>query len=182
MCPLRMIFCDSGHLQIHRKRPDMKQKYMDSDKALWKKTSYQPWSVKWVAEQIHKARKLTFYNIKCNRRLGRSPRSPNAGVTTRYVAPYLCEKQTRKAGPHRMPTNYFTRYWFHLFLSTFHDALLINRNNARGKVHVSLFSSALCTVTSLHNWKKQGINHKFLIGNRFHVTLRIVSPVICNHC
>ena len=33
-------------------------------------------------------------------------------------------------------------------------------------------------VTSLHKWKKQGINHKFLIGNRFRVTLRIVSPII----
>ena len=33
-------------------------------------------------------------------------------------------------------------------------------------------------VTSLHKWKKQGINHKLLIGNRFHVTLRIVSPII----
>jgi len=32
-------------------------------------------------------------------------------------------------------------------------------------------------VTSLHKWKKQGINHKFLIGNRFHVTLRIVSLI-----
>jgi len=37
-------------------------------------------------------------------------------------------------------------------------------------------------VTSLHEWKKQGIDHKFLIGNRFHVTLRIVSPVICKQC
>ena len=37
-------------------------------------------------------------------------------------------------------------------------------------------------VTSLHKWKKQGINHKFLIGNRFHVTLRIVSPIICKQC
>jgi len=27
-------------------------------------------------------------------------------------------------------------------------------------------------VTSLNKWNKQGINHKFLIGNRFHVTLR----------
>jgi len=27
-------------------------------------------------------------------------------------------------------------------------------------------------VTSLHKWKKQGINHKFLIGNQFHITLR----------
>ena len=33
-------------------------------------------------------------------------------------------------------------------------------------------------VTSLHRWKKQGINHKFLVGNWFHVTLRIVSPYI----
>jgi len=37
-------------------------------------------------------------------------------------------------------------------------------------------------VTSLHKWKKQGINHKFLIGNRFHTTLRIVSPTICKQC
>jgi len=37
-------------------------------------------------------------------------------------------------------------------------------------------------VTSLHKWKKQGINHKFLIGKRFHVTLRIVSPIICEQC
>jgi len=34
-------------------------------------------------------------------------------------------------------------------------------------------------VTSLHKWKMQGISHKFLIGNPFHVTLRIVSPIIC---
>ena len=33
-------------------------------------------------------------------------------------------------------------------------------------------------VTSLHNWNKQEINRKFLIGNRFHATLRIVSPYI----
>jgi len=33
-------------------------------------------------------------------------------------------------------------------------------------------------VTSLHKWRKQGINHKVLIGNRFHVTLRIVSLII----
>jgi len=33
-------------------------------------------------------------------------------------------------------------------------------------------------VTSLHMWNKQGINRKILIGNRFHVTLRIVSPYI----
>ena len=32
-------------------------------------------------------------------------------------------------------------------------------------------------ATSPHKWKKQGINHKFLIGNRFHVTLRIVSLI-----
>jgi len=31
-------------------------------------------------------------------------------------------------------------------------------------------------VTSLHRWNKQGINRKLLIGNRFYVTLRIVSP------
>jgi len=37
-------------------------------------------------------------------------------------------------------------------------------------------------VTSLHKWKNQGINHKFLIGNRCHVTLRIVSPIICKQC
>ena len=37
-------------------------------------------------------------------------------------------------------------------------------------------------VTSLHMWKKQGINHKILIGNRFHVTLCIVSPIICKQC
>jgi len=37
-------------------------------------------------------------------------------------------------------------------------------------------------VTSLHKWKKLGINHKFLIRNRFHVTLRIVSPIICKQC
>jgi len=37
-------------------------------------------------------------------------------------------------------------------------------------------------VTSLHRWKKQGIHRKLIlcfIGNRFHVTLRIVSPIIC---
>jgi len=33
-------------------------------------------------------------------------------------------------------------------------------------------------VNSLHQWKKQGINGKFLIGNRFHATPRIVSPII----
>jgi len=36
-------------------------------------------------------------------------------------------------------------------------------------------------VTSLHKWKKQGINHKYLIGNRFHVTLRIVSPIMSSY-
>ena len=35
-------------------------------------------------------------------------------------------------------------------------------------------------VTSLHKWKKQGVNYTFLIGNRFHVTLRIVSPINLN--
>ena len=33
-------------------------------------------------------------------------------------------------------------------------------------------------VTSLHKWRKQWINHKFLIANRFHVTLIIVSLII----
>ena len=33
-------------------------------------------------------------------------------------------------------------------------------------------------VTSLNKWKKQGMNREVLIRNRFHVTLRIVSPVI----
>ena len=33
-------------------------------------------------------------------------------------------------------------------------------------------------VTSLHAWNKQGIYRKFLLGNRFHVTLRIVSPYV----
>ena len=37
-------------------------------------------------------------------------------------------------------------------------------------------------VTSFHKWKKQVINHKFLIGKRFHVTLPIVSPIICKQC
>jgi len=37
-------------------------------------------------------------------------------------------------------------------------------------------------LSSFHKWKKQGINHKFLIGNRFHLTLRIVSPIICKQC
>ena len=32
-------------------------------------------------------------------------------------------------------------------------------------------------VTSLHKWKKQGINHNFLIENQFHVTLRIVRDL-----
>jgi len=26
------------------------------------------------------------------------------------------------------------------------------------------------------------VNHRCLIGNRFHVTLRIVSPIICKQC
>jgi len=30
--------------------------------------------------------------------------------------------------------------------------------------------------------KKQGINRKFIIGSRFHVTLLIVSPYICQQC
>jgi len=33
-------------------------------------------------------------------------------------------------------------------------------------------------VTSFHKRKKQGINHKLLIGNQFHITLRIISPII----
>jgi len=33
-------------------------------------------------------------------------------------------------------------------------------------------------VTSLHRWNKQGINRNFLIGNRFRVILRIISPYI----
>ena len=36
-------------------------------------------------------------------------------------------------------------------------------------------------ATSLHKWKNHGINHKFLIGNRFHVTLRIVSPIVSSN-
>ena len=39
----------------------------------------------------------------------------------------------------------------------------------------TISSMSFFQVTSLHRWKKQGINRKFLIGNRFHVTLRIVS-------
>ena len=31
-----MIFCDSRHLQNEHKRPDMKRKYMNTDKAHWK--------------------------------------------------------------------------------------------------------------------------------------------------
>jgi len=37
-------------------------------------------------------------------------------------------------------------------------------------------------ATSLHRWKKQGINRKVLLGNWFHVTLRIVSPITCKQC
>jgi len=37
-------------------------------------------------------------------------------------------------------------------------------------------------VTSLHRWKTQEINHRSFIGNRFHATLRIVSPYICKKC
>jgi len=33
-----------------------------------------------------------------------------------------------------------------------------------------------CLVTSLHDGYKQGVNRKCLMGNRFHVTIRIVSP------
>jgi len=45
-----------------------------------------------------------------------------------------------------------------------------------------MFTDKSIQVTSLHKRKKQGINHKFLIGNRFHVTLRIVGPIICKQC
>jgi len=37
-------------------------------------------------------------------------------------------------------------------------------------------------VTSLHRWKKQQINRKVFLGNWFHVTLRIVSPITCKQC
>ena len=40
------------------------------------------------------------------------------------------------------------------------------------------FAHICIQVTSLHKWKTQRINKKILIGNRFHVTLRIVSPII----
>jgi len=30
--------------------------------------------------------------------------------------------------------------------------------------------------------KRKGINHKILTGTRFHVTLRIVSPIIWKQC
>jgi len=45
-----------------------------------------------------------------------------------------------------------------------------------------MFTDKSIQVTSLHKRKKQGINHKFLIGIRFHVTLRIVGPIICKQC
>jgi len=35
------------------------------------------------------------------------------------------------------------------------------------------FADICIQVASLHRWYKQGIDHNFLIGNRFHVTLRI---------
>jgi len=44
------------------------------------------------------------------------------------------------------------------------------------------FAHICIQATSLHKWKKQGFNHKFLIGNQVHVTLRIVSPIICKQC
>jgi len=53
-------------------------------------------------------------------------------------------------------------------------------------VHCYIF---ICTVTycyirvtSLHRWNKEGINHNYSTGNRFHVTLRIVSPYIYEQC
>jgi len=43
---------------------------------------------------------------------------------------------------------------------------------------LAIFTQQNVQVTSLHRWNKQGINREFLIGNRFHVTPRIVRPYI----
>jgi len=34
----------------------------------------------------------------------------------------------------------------------------------------------------IESYVEQKINHNFLIGNRFHVTVRIISPYICKQC
>jgi len=95
---IRTIFLDSDHLQHERERPDMKRKYMNSDKAQRKEPELTSFfsqreepeltiSEVGMVAQIYNASKLTFYSINRNRRLGRSPRSLSAGVATGASAP-----------------------------------------------------------------------------------------------
>jgi len=62
-----MIWFNSGHLQHERKRPDIEQKYMNSDKAQRKEAELTTFEVgPWVVEQTYKARKHAFSDINCN--------------------------------------------------------------------------------------------------------------------
>ena len=55
---------------------------------------------------------------------------------------------------------------------------LMMKNRVESVFWSDKFISDFNKETSLHGWNKQGINRKFLIGNLFHVTLRIVSLII----
>jgi len=69
-----MIFCDSDHLQNKHEMPDMKRKYMNTDKVQWK----EPELTTLVGEvvggtNIQNKQAHVLHYVKRNRRLGLSP-------------------------------------------------------------------------------------------------------------
>jgi len=82
--PTLLTTCfDSGHLQHKRERPDMEWKYMNSDKATWKKLELTTLTSKVGGATLIQS-KPAFCNVNSYRRSGLSPRRPNAGVATDF--------------------------------------------------------------------------------------------------